>query len=172
MKKQIPSCLSLGNLFSGILSILLSLTGHIGAAAALVLTGMVFDLFDGFAARKLHAESQFGRDLDSLCDVVTFGAAPALLIYNVILHRLPIAGIILAGLFTICGALRLARFNIQTEKKPGFVGMPITFAGGLLSVFSLFSAKLDMNLSVIMVALLSFLMISRLHFPSLKKWLS
>lgn len=168
--KWIPSILTLGNLSCGIFAILM-LSWDSEAAALLIIIGMIFDLLDGFAARKLHAESLFGQELDSLCDMVTFGVAPALLIYVEKLYHLNMIGVLLVALFIICGAIRLARFNTQADQMSDFLGVPITIAGGFLAIFSLLASQLNMSLTVIVVILLSILMVSRVRIPSLKKWL-
>ncbi|NEW07742.1 CDP-diacylglycerol--serine O-phosphatidyltransferase [Paenibacillus sp. SYP-B3998] len=166
--KWIPAMLSLSNLCCGVISIILAFSGLTSVAALVVLLGMLFDLLDGYAARKLLAESLFGKSLDSLCDIITFGAAPALLSYVVALHKLPFWGAAATGLFLICGALRLARFSIQKQQARGFVGMPITFAGGVLTVYALFAIHLHVILSVFVIILLSCLMVCTIRFPSLK----
>ncbi|MBB3131327.1 CDP-diacylglycerol--serine O-phosphatidyltransferase [Paenibacillus rhizosphaerae] len=166
----IPSFLTLGNMSCGIFAILM-LWWDKEATVLLIMIGMIFDFLDGFAARKLHAESLFGQELDSLCDIVTFGVAPALLIYVETLHYLNMIGVLLVAIFIICGAIRLARFNIQAGQKNDFLGVPITIAGGLLSIYTLLAPQLKTSLTIIVVILLSILMVSRVPFPSLKKWL-
>lgn len=170
LTKWIPSFLTLGNMSCGIFAILM-LWWEKETTVLLILMGMIFDLLDGFAARKLHAESLFGQELDSLCDIVTFGVAPALLIYVETLQHLNLTGALLVALFIICGAIRLARFNIQAVHTNGFLGVPITFAGGFLAIYSLFASQSKISLTVFVVILLSILMVSRVRFPSLKKWL-
>jgi CDP-diacylglycerol--serine O-phosphatidyltransferase len=107
-------------------------------AALAIFFGIFFDGFDGRVARLTRTQSQFGMELDSLADVVTFGAAPALLLYKWALEPLGIAGILVAFLFLLCGALRLARFNVlaQREASPKnpmfFIGLPIPLAAGVV----------------------------------------
>jgi CDP-diacylglycerol--serine O-phosphatidyltransferase len=109
-------------------------------AAVLLLCAMLFDLLDGRVARMTRTESAFGLQLDSLADIVSFGVAPALLVYKWGLYRYPIPGLFTAFLFTACGAMRLARFNVlassdvAAQSKPGkyIMGLPIPPASGIL----------------------------------------
>lgn len=110
-------------------------------AALAIFFGIFFDGFDGRVARLTKTQSLFGQELDSLADVVTFGAAPALLLWKWALSGLGIVGVFIAFLFAACGALRLARFNVLAIRSPHggassfFVGMPIPFAAaGLISM--------------------------------------
>lgn len=110
-------------------------------AALAIFFGMFFDAFDGRVARLTKTQSAFGMELDSLADVITFGAAPGLLVYKWALQPLGFGGILVAFLFAACGALRLARFNVLAQKSPHgggssfFVGMPIPFAAcGLVAM--------------------------------------
>ena len=110
-------------------------------AALAIFFGMFFDAFDGRVARLTKTQSLFGQELDSLADVVSFGAAPALLVWKWALSGLGIIGVLAAFLYAACGALRLARFNVLAIKSPHggasnfFVGMPIPFAAcGVISM--------------------------------------
>jgi CDP-diacylglycerol--serine O-phosphatidyltransferase len=114
-------------------------------AALAIFFGIFFDGFDGRVARLTKTQSMFGQELDSLADVVTFGAAPALLVWKWALQPLGLAGMAVAFLFAACGALRLARFNVLAIRSPGsssgrfFVGMPIPFAAaGVISMIIAF----------------------------------
>lgn len=109
-------------------------------AGILLLCAMLFDLLDGRVARMTRTQSAFGLQLDSLADIVSFGVAPSLLVYKWVLYRYPIPGLLTAFLFTACGAMRLARFNVLStseagaQAKPGkyIVGLPIPPASGIL----------------------------------------
>jgi CDP-diacylglycerol--serine O-phosphatidyltransferase len=114
-------------------------------AALAIFFGIFFDGFDGRVARLTRTQSLFGQELDSLADVVTFGAAPALLVWRWALADFGIGGVVAAFLFAACGALRLARFNVLAIRSPHggassfFVGMPIPFAaGGVVSMIIAF----------------------------------
>lgn len=137
----------------------------------MVVIGMVLDGLDGRAARMLKAESEFGKELDSLSDVVTFGVAPALIMYNVILQGMGWVGVGIAALFPVCGALRLARFNVQKKSTKYFVGLPITAAGGVLATMALYKnlfepATVWLPVGMIVLALL---MVSTTRYPNFKK---
>ncbi|MBE9918312.1 CDP-diacylglycerol--serine O-phosphatidyltransferase [Paenibacillus donghaensis] len=166
MLKMIPNFCTLLNLCCGMLAIVSTFSYTKSAAVLLILFGMILDWLDGFAARKLHVTSVFGKTLDSLCDLVTFGIAPAFLCYAVTLHHMFVFGIMLTGLFPICGAIQLARYNVQSGQTRGFIGMPITFAGGLLSVVVLITSSLHASVTAVVVLVLSWFMVSVIHFPS------
>ena len=89
MRKQIPNLITCMNVISGTLAIFLAMYGLLTAAAILILVGMVFDFFDGMTARLLHVKSEIGKELDSLADMVSFGVAPAILAYFLIVRELP-----------------------------------------------------------------------------------
>ncbi len=142
----VPTSLTVLNIFFGFVAILLSVRGFVanslgdateaGArfqlACGAILVAAIFDTFDGFVARLMHATSEFGKEYDSLADVVTFGAAPAILVWAWSLNVFPRLGGGIAFLFLVGGSLRLARFNIMTAKADHryFVGLPIP-AGAL-----------------------------------------
>ncbi len=118
---------------------------HLYQAALAIFFGMFFDAFDGRVARLTKTQSLFGQELDSLADVISFGAAPALLVWKWALSGLGLVGLLAAFLYASCGALRLARFNVLAIKSPHggggsfFVGMPIPFAAcGVISMIIAF----------------------------------
>lgn len=134
----LPNLLTTGNLFFGFYSIVKSLNGKFELAAVAILLAGIFDLLDGRVARLTKGTSNFGVQYDSLCDLVSFGLAPAFLMYQYGLHTLGRVGWIACFLFLACGALRLARFNVQSAlgKASGdFVGLPIPMAAGVLACF-------------------------------------
>lgn len=147
----LPNLFTVSSIFCGFYAMTLC-TGEAGPtqlyqAALAIFFGIFFDGFDGRVARLTKTQSLFGQELDSLADVVTFGAAPALLIFKWALQPLGIVGLFGAFLFAACGALRLARFNVLAIRSPHggasrfFVGMPIPFAaGGLVSMVIAFQA--------------------------------
>jgi CDP-diacylglycerol---serine O-phosphatidyltransferase len=169
--KAIPSLLTVGNLVLGVVALILSYRGWTSDAALLVVIGMVLDGLDGRVARLLHAESAFGRELDSLSDVVTFGVAPALIMYEVVLQNLGWSGICIAALFPVCGALRLARYNVQQKSTNYFVGLPITAAGGILATMALYKNVLNPAELILPIGMLilSILMVSQVRYPNFKK---
>jgi CDP-diacylglycerol--serine O-phosphatidyltransferase len=150
-----------------------------------ILAACVFDLLDGRLARLGGKESPFGREFDSLADVVSFGVAPALLLFKVVLHNIPHqVGWLIAGFYLVCGALRLARFNIASTYNLGtgtrdFTGFPIPAAAGVISSITLLiisnydteeqlqAGYADVCLAGLMV-FLSFMMFSKFEYPSFK----
>lgn len=185
----IPTSLSVLNVFFGFMSILLSirasqaaLLGNADDASHLfqracwaILIAAVFDTFDGLVARAMKATSDFGKEYDSLADVVTFGTAPAILIYNWGLHLWGRLGAGIAFLFLVAGSLRLARFNISAAKTDHryFVGLPIP--AGALTIAAIINFAptpvLDQRFSAVMLvvtALLAFAMVSTVRYRSQK----
>lgn len=167
MRRYFPSALTLGNLYLGILSIAFVMNGDVRNAAFLVLLGMFFDGLDGKLARLLDVTSNFGKELDSLADVITFGVAPAILLLSFgwlsPLHQFG------AAVFAFAGAVRLARFNTQTISGFGhFVGLPITAGGGIAATAVLYEHRLPGPLLPISFIILAALMVSTLPYPSLK----
>jgi CDP-diacylglycerol--serine O-phosphatidyltransferase len=130
----LPSLLTTGNLFCGFLALLLTVQGRYTDAAIAVFVAMVMDLLDGRVARLMKATSQFGVEYDSLADVVSFGVAPAFLVFTFALAHLGRPAWFAAFLFAICGALRLARFNVFTgvTDKRFFTGLSIPAAAGVV----------------------------------------
>lgn len=165
--KFLPSLCTVLNLAAGACSLLMTIQHHYRLALLLILIAALFDVLDGLLARLLHSASEFGKQLDSLADLISFGAAPAFL---VLLGQLDLARTtapIAAILFIICGALRLARFNTNGTNA-GFTGMPITAAGSLLALVSLTGDSMRPAVIVILMLILAWLMISRIPFPSFK----
>lgn len=169
--KALPNMLTVGNLFLGIVAIILAFQGneYVDYAAITVIIGMLLDGLDGRVARLLNAQSEFGKELDSLSDVITFGVAPAFIMYVVTLQHLDIAGIFITAVFPICGALRLARFNVQAGVPGYFIGLPITAAGGVLATLALYHNFFPIGVLAIGMLLLAFLMVSKVKYPNFKK---
>lgn len=122
----IPNGITLLNLLCGIIAIFISFKGYFHFAALLVILGAIFDFLDGFAARLLKSYSEIGKELDSLADLITFGLAPAFIIFNI----LEIITIdykelnYIAFLIPLFSALRLAKFNVDTRQSDSFIGLP------------------------------------------------
>lgn len=135
-----PSLLTLCNLAAGIMSILFSSNGHYTSGAWCIIAGIIMDMLDGRVARWANATSQFGLELDSLCDAVTFGIAPGILMYSVALSALGRPGYAIVIFFGMAAVLRLARFNLKAqsgEPSNHFVGLPVPGAAGILASFVL-----------------------------------
>ncbi|OWA37976.1 CDP-diacylglycerol--serine O-phosphatidyltransferase [Saccharibacillus sp. O16] len=167
MKKMIPSALTLTNLLLGFLAVVFTFKEQLEAAVLFIGLGLICDVLDGYLARKLDATSALGKELDSLADLVTFGIAPAMVIYVSMLHEVPIFGAACCLVYVCCCALRLARFNVSQSELTGFIGMPTPLA----AVLALLVTPLMYLgwIAALFFLLLSALMVSRLGFPSLKK---
>ena len=149
--------------------------GQYEAAAPLLFWAIVLDLLDGRIARMTGTTSEFGGELDSLADAISFGVAPAFLAYAWGFSTVPRVGWLAAFLFVVCGALRLARFNVQRQGSDGrfFVGLPIPAAAAMVAALVNFrpEAIADRSLAIACVALvvvLSFLMVSTFRYWSFK----
>jgi CDP-diacylglycerol--serine O-phosphatidyltransferase len=171
----LPGLLTTGNLLAGFYSIVLTLDGRYEWAALALFVGMVMDMLDGKVARLTRTTTQFGIEFDSLADVVSFGVAPALLLYAWALQPLGRVGAGAAFLYVICGALRLARFNVLTgvTDRRYFIGLPIPGAAGVVASTVLFFETGDFGRAQLFILalamyLLAFLMISNLRYYSFK----
>ncbi|MBI1747908.1 MAG: CDP-diacylglycerol--serine O-phosphatidyltransferase [Acidobacteria bacterium] len=171
----LPTSFTVGNIFFGFYSIICALRGEYDIAAKLIGLSWLCDALDGKIARMAHATSDFGLQLDSIADVIGFGVAPALLLMMWGLQPLDRGGIFwgAAFIYLICGAMRLARFNISAQNLRHFVGMPIPAAGTLIAALVyLFPERVNRpGASWALVALacgLGALMISTIRYPSLK----
>jgi CDP-diacylglycerol--serine O-phosphatidyltransferase len=130
MKKLIPNAVTLANIALGFVGMIAAAEAHFTRAVVLFFCAALCDLADGRLARLLNATSRFGMELDSLSDMVSFGIAPAVLVYLAVLRPLGAVGLALAIAFPLCGALRLARYNVDTGElgKVTFLGLPIPIA--------------------------------------------
>lgn len=171
----LPALFTLGNLLCGFFCIIEAARGHFEHAALLVVAAGILDTLDGRIARMTGTASEFGVQLDSLADIVSFGLAPALLAYYWALVPFQRFGWLVAFLFVVCAATRLARFNIQTAvvDKRFFVGLPSPAAAGLVATL-VFAAgtqpesRWTAGLFAVAVASAAVLMVSRLRYRSFK----
>jgi CDP-diacylglycerol--serine O-phosphatidyltransferase len=131
----IPSLFTAGNLMCGFFAIISTFHGEFVNAALLILLANAFDGIDGYVARLTRTTSQFGVEFDSLADVVAFGVAPAVLVYEWALVPWQTWGWLAASTYVVCGALRLSRFNVQAQvgTKGHFVGLPIPAAAQMIT---------------------------------------
>jgi len=167
LRRILPSMCTLANLIFGIIALVLMFDGRPDWAAVFIVMGMLFDGFDGRLARFFNVSSEFGKQLDSLSDLVTFGVAPAMLAYTTSLHSLGMPwGLLAMAPFPVMGALRLARFNAQSGSEGYFIGVPITLAGGLLALTLLYSFHYWVVLTVLLT--LSWFMINSYKYPDFK----
>jgi CDP-diacylglycerol---serine O-phosphatidyltransferase len=177
LTRHVPNLLTIGNLLSGVYGIILVMQGDLRAGAYLIWAGALFDFADGFAARILNAWSGIGKELDSLADMVTFGLLPSLLLFNLLNMQLTAPYQYLsftALLVPVFSALRLAKFNIDTEQKENFKGLPTPANAFLLSGIpfiynsQILTGGASSLLMIILILAGCILMVSRVNFPSLK----
>jgi len=179
----VPSFFTLMNLFCGFLSIINTADGNYVLACWLIVIAGLFDSLDGFMARLSNATSDFGIELDSLSDVVSFGVAPGFLIYSASLFELQFVGIMISALPPLCGAVRLARFNVDANESSMefFKGLPIPAQAIMLAALyltfhesiSYFNELFDHGFNSILtpiIILLSFLMVSTVPFDKIPRF--
>jgi CDP-diacylglycerol---serine O-phosphatidyltransferase len=159
LKSQTANVLTLFNLCLGCFAIIVGLNGNLNLSTILIFLAALADRFDGRVARKLQIESELGKQLDSMCDIISFGVAPALLLYQGVLAEFGFPGVFFTIFYIGCGAFRLARFNI-TEQNGYFTGLPITAAGCLLTLTYLIIPYIPPQMILFISIVLSFLMIS------------
>jgi CDP-diacylglycerol--serine O-phosphatidyltransferase len=170
----LPSAMTVGNLFCGFFAIISAMHGHFDESAKAIGIAIILDGLDGRMARMANATSEFGLQLDSLADVISFGLAPAILMLAWAFPPLGEYGIFTAFVFLICGTMRLARFNIQVQETKHFVGLAIpagaaVVAAGVHFLGTPVTDPLQANLLAVAMLILSFLMISRIRYFSLKR---
>ena len=177
LTKFIPNLITLMSLIAGISSIKFSIQANWKLAVLMIMLAAFFDFFDGWMARKLKKSSQFGAELDSLSDFISFGLAPSLLINLCFTHELGRIGWVISLFYIVCAALRLARFNIENMKEQSkvFYGIPSPAAAGVIMI-PLYLNFIDqvqftINYPLICAVLTTFagiMMISRVPTPSVK----
>lgn len=165
------------SLYFGLASMFLSMREKYDLAAFAILGALVCDMLDGTVARITKSVSEFGKELDSLCDLVSFGVAPAVLIYHAYWREEQMAGTpegrtgsIIAIIFVVLGALRLARYNVyQSTQRESFTGLPIPAAGGTIAALVLFTNYWELNVAFWVLGpltlILAALMVSTVRYP-------
>ncbi|MBF0480292.1 MAG: CDP-diacylglycerol--serine O-phosphatidyltransferase [Desulfovibrionaceae bacterium] len=176
----LPNLLTTASLFCGFLGIKYATEGQFESCALAILVSCLFDGLDGKVARLTGTCSLFGVEYDSLADLVAFGVTPALMTYQWRLHHFGRMGFMASFLLVACGALRLARFNVQAQNpnKKFFVGLPIPAAASTLAALVLFTPLLPDGFAekilpvacLLMAYGLSFLMVSRVRYASFKEY--
>jgi CDP-diacylglycerol--serine O-phosphatidyltransferase len=186
----LPNLMTAGNLACGFFALIWIFKYEAGetfepilVAIRLILGAFAFDFLDGRMARWVKRQSQFGREFDSLADMVSFGVAPAFLVYRVVLYQFERSGWMVAAIYLVCGGIRLARFNVlsqhaDSEKHGGeFIGFPIPSAAALVvsvTMFMMWLAGHERELGPyrfvlpVLMLLLSFLMVSNVRYPTFK----
>jgi CDP-diacylglycerol--serine O-phosphatidyltransferase len=205
----LPNTLTAFNMVLGLLAIVYAINDSLSLgidtsdvvpfvlSAKFIIAAAVFDFMDGFVARATGTTSRFGMEFDSLSDLISFGVAPALLLYLSVLRYIPGLGVGLSItiFYIVCAAIRLARFNVQAqvEEKSHFMGLPSPAAAGLLSSYVLLAhwsgwyektiivnkvmhwyeenvSNIELTIIPVMVVIVALVMVSTIAFPSLKKW--
>jgi CDP-diacylglycerol--serine O-phosphatidyltransferase len=178
-KAAVPSLVTICNLFCGFLSIYYATRGQLVPAAWLIVIAGFLDAFDGKLARLMDTPSQFGVQFDSLADVCSFGLAPAVLMlhyYQGVLDNIMLP-FIASFLFFLCGALRLARFNMETKgpEKEDFTGLPIPAAAATLAAYIVFTERVwestrEPHVAITLCVILGFLMVSPFEYPAFPRF--
>lgn len=176
-RNLVPSLFTMLNLFFGFFAIVNTLQGKYVTASWMIIIAALWDALDGKIARKTHSFSEFGIQFDSLADAVSFGVAPAVLIYRVFFYKLAAPGMILAFLPLLFGVIRLARFNANMDgfEKENFSGLPIPAMATTISTYVLFNYDLWEGLRyepilIPLVLFLSFLMVSNVEYETVPKF--
>lgn len=172
----LPNLLTTAGLFSGFFAIVASMNNHFESAAVAIFIAMVFDGLDGRVARMTNTQSDFGAEYDSMADIVSFGMAPALVMYNWALHDLGKLGWLAAFIFVACGALRLARFNtnIDSVDKRFFQGLAIPSAAAIIAGAVWVGSKYAIDpihvnyLAAVLTIMCGLLMVSNFRYHSFK----
>lgn len=173
----LPNLLTSASLFCGFFAVIAAIQGRLESAATAILLSCVFDALDGKVARFTRSTTHFGMEYDSLSDLVAFGVAPGILAYQWVLHGFGRLGWIASFMYVICGALRLARFNVQKSNHDPryFRGLPIPGAAAFIAALLLFTEAFERSPRsaeggmIIMMYVLSFLMVSTIEYPSFKE---
>ena len=172
----LPNLLTTGALFGGFYAVLSGFSGNFEIAAIAIFVAMVFDGLDGRVARMTNTQSDFGVQYDSLSDMVSFGIAPAIVVYGWGLTGLGKVGIAAAFVYASCAALRLARFNVQSSLNSGkfFIGLPSPAAAALIAGFvwsaqSIQSSWFISAFTALLTAIAGLLMVSNFKYPSFKQ---
>ncbi len=166
---------SLANASSGFLAVVMVSTGNLILASQFMLLAVIFDSVDGWVARRTNRvdEHGFGKNMDSLSDVISFGVAPGMLLFTTCQSfSIPYINILVSLLIVICGILRLSRFNVLADSSdvPGgdkFVGLPIPITALILGSFYL-SGMFRMDLAIIIMAVVAVLMVSTFEYPKFR----
>ena len=175
MKWILPNTCTAANLFFGMLSILATYEGDFFYASVFILLALIADGMDGRVARALNAASELGKEMDSLCDLGSFGVAPAFLAYAFCLNNYGLLGKAAAIIFALCGMWRLARFNVNTSVVHGFfMGLAIPAGGCIVATTTLLFTAMEIHpeefglVYPITIIIVAYLMVSHVHYPDFK----
>ena len=174
-RRLIPNMCTSSNLVFGMCSILSTYSGNLVWGSIFILLALVADGLDGRTARFFGVASEMGKEMDSLCDLGSFGIAPAFLAWAFVLHNHGILGIVVAIFFAICGMWRLARFNVNASVVHGyFMGLAIPAGGNIVAMTTLLFVQLGIDPMTfgiaypIVMAFVGWLMVSHVHYPNFK----
>lgn len=159
IKSNAANLITMCNMSFGGAAIMATLNESYNYSVLFIFIAAFLDRYDGKVARKYNQESELGKQLDSMGDIISFGVAPALLMYEVVLSNFGISGMFMAIIYIVAGALRLARFNV-TEATGYFIGLPITAAGALLTFLFFFTHVFSPIAYMFIVPILAVLMVS------------
>lgn len=159
LKSHTANILTIGNMAFGGAALMAALNGAYNYSVLFIFIAAFLDRFDGIVARKMNQESELGKQLDSMSDIISFGVAPAILIYELALADFGITGIIFTVIYISSGAFRLARFNV-TESNGFFVGLPITAAGTVITLTCFGLSVLPPVFYMFLMVICSLLMVS------------
>jgi len=166
-----PNLITAANISAGFLSMVAASEGQFKGAVYLLMLAVLLDLFDGKVARRLNATSEFGQEMDSFSDAVSFCAAPAFLAHAAILRPLGSMGVIVALAYLLAGVLRLARFNLTTDahsKARSTTGVPTPVGAGYVMALVLMRDQIPVAVAALVVLILAALMVSRLPLPEFR----
>lgn len=169
MKYYVANGLTALNLVFGTLAIFFAIDKEFVVAGWCIIFAVIADILDGRAARYLGTSGPFGQELDSLCDLGSFGVAPAIMVYQYGLTNTGMLGKFVVIAFAVCGALRLARFNVNISTVCGyFMGIPIPAAGLVLSTYIMSGLVLSPWILLPLILMVAYLMVSSIKFPDFK----
>ena len=185
LKRNIPNIITLANLFFGLCAILFAFDGNLVVSASFIFYGAFFDFFDGLVARLLKVSGELGKQLDSMADMVTFGVAPGIILFQLIYHSQTkelfqsdikysdLFPAILGFLLPIFSAIRLAKFNIDTRQTTSFIGLPTPALAILVAAIPLINTDLfplfvDLRFLIPLSIILPLLLVVKIPLFSLK----
>lgn len=161
---MLPNLCTYSNLLFGVLAIAAVFNHNFTLGAVFIILAAILDRFDGLLARHYNAATAFGRELDSLADLVSFGVAPSIMLYASMTEKWSYAGLACFAFFTLCGAYRLARYNISGSSSY-FQGLPITIGGAILA--ALVALFQNPAVNVISSTVIALAMISAIRIPKI-----
>ncbi len=168
----VPSLLTTGNFFCGIIGLTFVMQNQYLYAAEICLVAMLFDFVDGQVARMSRSSTRFGIEYDSLADMLSFGILPTFMAYSIVLNKMGRGGLAIVFLYSVCCALRLARYNAQVykEESKNFTGLPTPAAAGLICSLIVIAGRYELHLLIkvlpFLMLALSYLMVSTIRYPA------